>query len=399
MRPEQAVILAGGRGRRMRPHTDFLPKPMLDVGGRPFLDHLVSLLREQGISRVLMLLGYRAEDIQRYFGDGERWGLHITYAVSDESNETGRRLALARDALDPMFLLLYGDNYWPLRLDMMCEQFGSSAASAMVTVYRNRDAITRNNVKVDEQGRVALYDSERSSERLNGVEIGYMLISAAALARLTDANLTLGRSLLAPLAAMGDLAAYVTDHRYYTIGSPERLRSANTFLQRKPAVLLDRDGVLNYRPARAEYVRSWAEFVWLPGAKEALRMFARAGYRVVVVTNQPGIARGSLSEGALAEIHQHMRADAEAAGGRIDRIYFCPHDWDEGCECSKPRPGMLFAAQHDFDLDLSRTTMIGDDERDAAAAHAAGCPSRLASSSMTLLDHARALLAAPLEAS
>lgn len=383
----------------MRPQTDLVPKPMIDVLGRPFLEYILRLLRGQGITRVLLLLGYKAEVIEQYFGDGAAWDLQISYAVTPESDETGRRLALARERIDPTFLLLYADNYWPMQLDAMWQRFLSEDPSAMVAVYRNRDALTRNNVRVDDAQRVVVYDPTRTQEGLNGVEIGYVVASQRALARLTEDNISVGLSLLAPLAERGELAAYWTDHRYYSIGSPERLGRTKAFLRRQPAVVLDRDGVLNVRPARAEYVRSWSEFRWLPGAREALKLFADAGYRVVVVTNQPGIARGSLSMDALEDIHRRMSADAAASGGRIDRIYVCPHNWDEGCECRKPRPGMLFAAQRDLDLDLSRTFLIGDDERDEAAAKAAGAPSRLASESMTLLDHARALLAIPTKAS
>jgi D-glycero-D-manno-heptose 1,7-bisphosphate phosphatase len=378
----------------MRPQTDLVPKPMIPVLGRPFLEYLVELLREQGISRLLLLLGYRADVIQRHFGDGAKWRVRITYAVTDESDETGRRLALARDALDATFLLLYADNYWPLQLESMWDRFRANTASAMVTVYRNRDGLTRNNVRVDDKDRVVAYDPTRNSPGLNGVEIGYMILSTRALEGLSEANLSVGRSLLAPLAERGDLAAYLTDHRYYSIGSPERLVSTEAFLQRRPAIILDRDGVLNRRPARAEYVRTWTEFTWLPGAKDALRLFANAGYRVVVITNQPGIARGSLTRTALNDIHDQMCADVSSSGGRIDRIYVCPHDWNEGCECRKPRPGMLFEAQHDLDLDLSRTFVIGDDERDIAAAKAAGSPWRIASDAVTLLDHTRELLTA-----
>ena len=95
---------------------------------------------------------------------------------------------------------------------------------------------------------------------------------------------------------------------------------------------------------------------------------------MIVVTNQAGIARGEMTEEDLARIHDRMRGDAEEAGGRIDAIYHCPHGCDEGCACRKPRPGMLFQAQRDFHLDLSRVPFIGDDERDGQAADAAGCP-------------------------
>ena len=110
---------------------------------------------------------------------------------------------------------------------------------------------------------------------------------------------------------------------------------------------------------------------------EALRAYREAGWRVIVVSNQAGIARGMMSEEDLEAVHRRMRAEAEAAGGRIETIYYCPHHWDEGCDCRKPRPGMLFQAQRDFHLDLTRVTFVGDDERDRQAADAAGCRSAM----------------------
>jgi D-glycero-D-manno-heptose 1,7-bisphosphate phosphatase len=113
---------------------------------------------------------------------------------------------------------------------------------------------------------------------------------------------------------------------------------------------------------------------------------------VVVVSNQAGIGRGAMTEDDLTHIHRRMQAEASRAGGRIDAIYHCPHHWDEGCECRKPKPGLLFRAQRDFNFDLSRTPFVGDDERDAEAADAAGCPSLLVSERRPLLDIIRQLL-------
>jgi D-glycero-D-manno-heptose 1,7-bisphosphate phosphatase len=169
------------------------------------------------------------------------------------------------------------------------------------------------------------------------------------------------------------LAAYLTDHRYYSVGALHRLPLTETFLARKPMVILDRDGVLNRKPERAQYVRKWEEFHWLPGAQEALSILNKAGYRVLVVSNQAGVARGAMTETDLAEIHRRMIEESEQTGGKIEKIYYCQHDWDAGCECRKPSPGMLFQAQKDFHLDLTRTLFIGDDERDCQAAEAAGC--------------------------
>jgi D-glycero-D-manno-heptose 1,7-bisphosphate phosphatase len=197
------------------------------------------------------------------------------------------------------------------------------------------------------------------------------------------------------LAEQRQLLAYVSDHRYYSIGSVARLPLTETFLNRRPAVLLDRDGVLNRKPPRAQYVRSWSEFAWLPGATEALRLLKEAGYRVIVISNQAGVARGAMREEDVVDIHQRLQAEAVAHGGRIDAIYYCAHDWDAGCECRKPRPGMLLQAQRDFSLDLSRTPFIGDDERDAEAAEAAGCPPLLVSDTLDLLQATRLLINGP----
>jgi D-glycero-D-manno-heptose 1,7-bisphosphate phosphatase len=195
------------------------------------------------------------------------------------------------------------------------------------------------------------------------------------------------------LIAGRKLLAYMTDHRYYSVGTLERLPFTAAFLERRPAVILDRDGVINRKPAKGCYVRSWADWEWLPGSREALKIFNDAGYRVIVVTNQAGIARGHLSEHDLASIHDRMRAEAIECGGRIDALYFCPHHWDEGCACRKPKPGMLWQAQRDLHLDLSRTVFVGDDTRDGEAAQAAGCAFVLLSEGTSLAEVARRIVA------
>jgi len=404
-RPAQAVILAGGRGTRLRPITDTRPKPMVEFHGRPFLEYLIEMLRDQGLERILLLLGYLPDVIRDHFGNGSRWGVRIEYGVSPADDETGRRIQRARPRLDPVFMLLYCDNYWPMRFDAMWRQFCSAnaransagarrapLARALVTVYDNADHYSRDNVRVDEEGYVSVYDKTRTRSGLRGVEIGFLILERSVVDLVPRENVSFEEAVYPRLVARRQLQAHVTGHRYYSVGSHRRLPLTEEFLKRRPAVILDRDGVLNRKASRARYVRTWDEWEWLPGAREALSILAEAGYRVVLVTNQAGIARGAMTENDLADIHEHMKADAAEAGGRIDAIYHCPHGWDEGCECRKPRPGMLFQAQRGLNLDLSRTWFIGDDERDAQAADAAGCPFQRVSPTRSLLDIVRELL-------
>ena len=391
-RPDQAVILAGGRGTRLRPLTDHTPKPMIQFHGKPFLEYLIEMLRDEGFGRILILLGYMPDAIEGYFGTGKKWGVEITYSVSPVENETGRRVKLAEPLLDDIFLLMYCDNYWPIRIDDMWQHFSSSDADAMLTVYKNTDGYSVDNTKINNEGFIEIYDKSRSLPGLLGVEIGYAIITKAVLELLPTENVSFEQATYPTLANNSKLLAYTTSHRYYSVGSHNRLPLTNEFLGRRASIFIDRDGVLNQKPPRAQYVVSWDKFQWLPGAKQALALLSQAGYRIMVVSNQAGIARGAMTELALSDIHEGMKAETLKAGGKIDAVYYCPHDWDENCVCRKPQPGMLLKAQQDYHLDLTRTPFIGDDERDGEAANAVGSPFMMVSKDMSLLDHVTELV-------
>jgi histidinol-phosphate phosphatase family protein len=388
-RPRQAVILAGGRGTRMRPVTDTRPKPMVEFHGKPFLEYLVEMLREQGFERVLMLLGYLPEVIQDHFGDGSAFGMEVGYSVTAPDDLTVSRVQVARDRFEDSFLLLYCDNYWPMRMADMWRRFRELEVPAMVTVYANRDDYRpgKDSVLV-EDGYVRAFDKTKTVSGLRGVEISYAILTRPVLDLLPAEDELFELALYPQLARRAQLGAYVTDHRYYSVGSLDRLPATERFLARRPTVILDRDGTLNRRPPQARYVTRPDDFEWLPGSLEALRLLAEHGYRVVVVSNQAGIGRGAMTEADLEEIHARMREDSR---GTIEAIYHCPHDWDEGCDCRKPAPGMLFQAQRDLDLDLTLTPLLGDDERDGQAAEAAGCPFTMVSEERPLLEAVREL--------
>ncbi|MEA2769015.1 MAG: hypothetical protein QOD93_1977 [Acetobacteraceae bacterium] len=391
-RPTQAVILAGGRGTRMRPITDDRPKPMVPVLGRPFLEYQIEQLRDQGFERVLLLLGYLPDVVQEYFGDGRRWGIRIEYSITDPDQLTSSRVATARHLIEPCFLLLYCDNYWPMQMDQLWTRFRQAGRPGLITVYGNKDGYSRGSVLLDDDGHVRLFDRLRSAACLREVEISYAILTDLCLDLLPRADVLFEEAIYTPLAQQGRLTAYVSDHRYYGVGSLDRLPATEAFLRRTPSVILDRDGVLNCKPAQADYVRSWHDWQWCEGSLDALRMLREAGYRCVIASNQAGIGRGVMSQADLTAIHDRMKQEIARAGGQIDGIYWCPHTWDEGCECRKPKPGLLYQAQRDLHLDLTRTPFIGDDERDAAAAAAAGCPFYRVTNARSLLQITQQLL-------
>jgi D-glycero-D-manno-heptose 1,7-bisphosphate phosphatase len=138
-------------------------------------------------------------------------------------------------------------------------------------------------------------------------------------------------------------------------------------------VFLDRDGVINRR-LPGEYVRAWEQFRFLPGARAGMRLLKAAGYLLVVVTNQRGIARRLMSEADLAAVHGRMRAELERAGASVDAIYHCPHEIAEACGCRKPQPGMLLRAIAELEIDPARSWIVGDSLSDLEAGSAAGVP-------------------------
>src|SRR5262245_2777636 len=212
---------------------------MVEFRGRPFLDYLVRLLRDQGFDHILMLLGYLPDVILDHFGDGSRLGVHISYTVTPPDMLTWQRMHDAADQLEQNFLLLYCDNYWPMRFSTMWERYAMSRAPAMVTVYRNTDGYTRSNVQVT-NGRVTVFDKTRTQDGLSGVEIGYALIDKSVLAlQPADVPAMFEEAVYPALAARGHLLAHVTNHRYYSVGTIARLQATDTFFSSPFTVFLD----------------------------------------------------------------------------------------------------------------------------------------------------------------
>lgn len=139
------------------------------------------------------------------------------------------------------------------------------------------------------------------------------------------------------------------------------------------AVFLDRDGVINKKAPNGRYITSWQEFEFLPGVAEAIRRLNQHGFKVIVVSNQRGIARGMMSEEELLEIHRRMLAELERSAARIDAIYYCPHDQGE-CRCRKPEVGLFRAAEGDFPgIAWEESFLIGDSWEDMEASRRLGC--------------------------
>ncbi|RJR28244.1 D-glycero-beta-D-manno-heptose 1,7-bisphosphate 7-phosphatase [candidate division WWE3 bacterium] len=153
------------------------------------------------------------------------------------------------------------------------------------------------------------------------------------------------------------------------------------------AVFLDRDGVINKKAGEHDYIKSPDQFVILPGVVEGLRILKEKGYLLIVVTNQAGIARGKMSLEDLERVHEKMEKELLNGGVILDKIYFCPHGYDDNCNCRKPAPGMIENAVKDFDIDLKESILIGDSSTDMETAHNAGVAGFLVESNSNFLKN------------
>jgi NDP-sugar pyrophosphorylase family protein len=235
----QAVILAGGEGVRLRPLTYDVPKPMVLVNNRPFLEYLVDILKDNGITEVVLLLGYLPDKIIRHFGDGSNFGLSIKYSIGKVSDKTGTRIKNASPLLDEVFLLIYGDNLWPLDLKKLYAFYTRQKTLVSTTLYTNKDGRgeygRENNAYVNDGGFVLKYDKSRRDKDLNSVDIGFFILSKKVLELIPPGGCSFEEEVLPVLISKRQLSGYRTDERYYYITSAESLGAMEEFLRSKKA--------------------------------------------------------------------------------------------------------------------------------------------------------------------
>ncbi|MEI6634034.1 MAG: sugar phosphate nucleotidyltransferase [Chlamydiota bacterium] len=230
----QAVILAGGLGTRLRPVTLTVPKPMAPVLGRPFLCHQLEDLKRQGIRKALLLVGYLGEQVRDYFGEGGRIGMELDYSEERELLGTGGALKLAEGLITDDFFVIYGDSFLPLDYAAFEAAFRRAGTEGMIAVYRDPSGATRvqGNVALSPEGLVTRYDKGSASPELAWVEAGVLAFRRGMLQRIPPGRVvSLERDVYPELIREGALAGYRSAHRFFDIGTEERIRDMEAWLR------------------------------------------------------------------------------------------------------------------------------------------------------------------------
>lgn len=376
---KQAVILVGGQGTRLGALTRQTPKPMLSVGGRPFLDYLVWNLSRHGIGEIIFSCGYLGEQIADHFRARKGDNARIRCFIEPEPLGTGGAIHFLAAKLEEKFFLLNGDSIFDINyLDLPLLSATPSHVTASIALRHVPDASRYGRVEMT--GEQVCRFLEKSSHPHPGlINAGIYWMDRRVVAFLPEGVSSIERQLFPKLVAEGTLFGKVYGGYFIDIGVPDDYRRADLEMsswQRKPAVFFDRDGVINVNHG---YVHTPDRFEWVAGASQAIRWCNNHGYLAIVVTNQSGIARGYYNEAQFLALTEWMQAELAAIGAHIDAVYHCPHHPTEGigelrvaCHCRKPNPGMLERALSEWNVDMERSLLIGDKPSDIEAARQVG---------------------------
>lgn len=225
----QTVILAGGLGTRIKDVAGDLPKSLIPVAGRPFIEHQFDLLRRQGLTDVVLAVGYRGNEIEDHVGDGSRLGMRVVYSREPEDRlmGTGGALVNALPLLQEEFLVLYGDSYLPVDYAAVVDAFRACECPAMMTVFRNEGRWDRSNTRID-QGRVIYYSKQAMPGEADYIDYGLSAWRRSVMESYRDAERPLDLARMqADLVARGEMAAHVVTERFYEIGKPDGWKELN----------------------------------------------------------------------------------------------------------------------------------------------------------------------------
>ena len=391
--------MAGGKGTRISEISQGLPKPMISVCGKPVIEHQIDCLKRQGFTDFIISVGYLKDIIKNYFGDGSRFGINIEYCLEEKPMGSGGALTILREILREDFILINGDIIFDVDINRLLRFHKNNRSLITLTAHPNNHPHDSALIVSDLSGQVTDWIDKNREKGVyhNSVNAGIHVFSHEVLKCFSDVQyLDLDVDIIRPFIKSGKVYAYTTPEYIHDMGTPVRyfqvckdydsgIIAAKNLLRPQKAVFLDRDGTLNIYKG---FISNPENIELIPGAAEAVKILNILGYIVIVVTNQPVIARGECSWEGLKKIHNTLETLLGEHGAYVNAIYVCPHHPDSGfsgevkqykieCNCRKPKPGLLLKAAEDFNINMSSSWMIGDSENDIKAGKAACCRSIL----------------------
>ena len=386
-----AVIMAGGKGTRVSSVHAEIPKPMIPIAGKPVLEYQIECLRRQGIENIILIIGHLGHVIRDYFGDT------VQYIEETEPLGTAGALWYLKDILKEDFLLLNGDVVFDIDIERFYQAHKSLGAVVTLFTHPNDHPYDSGIVVSDENDCVTnwLMKEDAREWYKNRVNAGLHMMSPRLFEKFNGPNprkLDLDRDILKPMISEKSLFVYDSPEYVKDMGTPKRIAeteadilagivSKKNLHNKQTALFIDRDGTLN---KYVGFLRNIDDFMLIDETVDIIKQANKEGTLVIVITNQPVIARGDISWAELDAIHNKMETLLGAQGAYVDDIFICPHHPDKGfegecleykieCNCRKPKPGLIVQAAQKYNVDLALSTMLGDTKADMEAGKSAGC--------------------------
>lgn len=387
----KVVIIAGGKGTRIASVANEIPKAMIPINGKPVIEFQIELAKSYGFIEFIFIIGHLGEQIEQYFGNGAKWGVEISYFKETQALGTAGALAYLKNDLLEDFFVFYGDTVMDIDLERMVAYHLENKSDATLLVHPNDHPYDSDIVELDESGLVKKICNKPHPAGFisrNLVNAALFIFSPKILDCIKiRAKSHIEKDIIPKCIENGlKIYGYISPEYIKDMGTPERyIKVCDDVISGKvsklnwknirPAVFLDRDGIIT---KEIDLLHSIEKLELIEGAAEAIKYINEKGYLVIVVTNQPVIARNLCTLDELDLIHAKLETLLGEKHTYLNAIYFCPHHPDGGypeerieykvkCTCRKPAPGMLLKAVNDWNIDISNSIMIGDRESDVLA--------------------------------
>lgn len=375
----KVIILAGGMGTRLKNVVKNVPKPMADINGTPFLELLLENLAKQGAEEFILCVSHLRNIIIQHFGD-KYHGIPIRYSIEENALGTGGAIKQAFELfhLDKA-LVINGDTFVKADYASFVKECAENQLAVMLKAVDNANRYGR----VETEGKKIISFHEKSPEKTAGlINAGVYWIKADIFEGTFPQKFSFEKDFLEPNTPSLKPGFYYAEDYFIDIGIPEsyaracrELKEIIAGTKKNKALFLDRDGVIN---VDKHYVYKIEDCEFIEEIFDICRAAKKSGYKLIVVTNQAGIAKGYFTEEDFHQFMDHVKAEFVRQECPLDDIFYCPYHIDgfgkykKDSEDRKPNPGMILKAAQKHNIDLKQSILIGDKESDIEAGKNAG---------------------------
>ena len=364
---KQVIIFAGGKGERMMPLSSNKPKCLIKLSKKPFIEYLLEQIENLKVKEVIILVGYKSKKILEYL-KLKKYNFKIITKYLDEKFETSKRILNIKKLLKKEFMIMYSDVYCEHDILKSYKQFKKNNFDGQITVFSDKyKFLKRSNIKTKNKIVVKYSKKIIPNFKNTGMDIGYSFFKKKIFKKKFNQNLSFQKLYYNSLISKHKLSFYETDVRYTSLSRISELNKAKNYFTKK-YIFLDRDGVINHKPKKLEYVDNINKFKWKNEFLKFIKNLKNKNTEFIVISNQAGVARKKLTKNILNQINILINKKLKKYRLKISAFYYCTHHWNENCMCRKPKPGLIMLAQNSKLIKFSNSIFIGDSETDEQAA-------------------------------